>query len=656
MTSDKTKKCILCIRGHVDTGKTSFVQKLASHNTSIANKDLTKSEAGGITQRAGTTTFERDHIKKFIPENLRDKFNMDFVTIDTPGHTNFENIRNIGSSIAHITLVFIDIIKGIDQDTLEFISNNIKSLTHDRIILVLNKIDTIYGYKQMNHANIKKILNSQSKDVISQLEDYVRKISNQLSNIGLYGELYYNKKCKDCLTMVPISAHTGDGIPDLLLYLSNAKLNIYENESKSIGYIIDKVIDDRLGKIIIGILKHGQINKNSAIKIGNSYFPITNLMRTVGYTDSRECKFEHTNTVFDAISFCFKVDQKLYDLINFGDEFEPINKNESDLDLSIAHIDNEVYEKQNAKKSSILSDYGVHIIIPSESMLEGIVDHFKQENIPICSYSIQTITKADLMIYGNKKKEPFNYYNRYRIIIICLPELIDNAEHAKLLNDNFDDDKLKLIKEYNLKVIFGGTIYKLSSLFKEHIKQTQLGYISKYGPFSQFEAALIPKFIFRTDDPIICGIKMLSGALHIGSEVISSDGKKYYGKVTGIQLEKKDVEVAYSEMEVCIRLTGGTDSIIKDKPLNFKNKSEGGKFTNVVSKLVMEDITIIKPKPSIPKAKPELEPEILDKKKKEKGQKYDNDSEDDDKYKRKQKKEEKVKIDNNQKKNTKNKK
>jgi small GTP-binding protein len=655
MSSDKTKKCILCIRGHVDTGKTSFVQKLASHNTSIANKDLTKSEAGGITQRAGTTTFERDHIKKFIPENLRDKFNIDFVTIDTPGHTNFENIRKIGSSIAHITLVFVDIIKGIDQDTLEFLSDNIESLTYDRIILVLNKIDTIYGYKQMNHANIKKILNSQSKDVVSKLDDYVRKISNKLSNIGLYGELYYNKKCKDCLTMIPISAHTGDGIPDLMLYLSNAKLNIYDKEEKSIGYIIDKVVDNRLGKIIIGILKYGQINKNSAIKISNSYFPITNLMRTVGYTDSRECKFEHTNTVSDAISFCFKVDQTLYDLINFGDEFESINKNESDLDLSIAHIDNEVYEKQNAKKS-ILSDYGIHIIIPSESMLEGIIYHFKQENIPICSYSIQTITKKDLIIYGNKREEPFDYYDRYRIIMTCLPELTENIEHAKLLSDNFDDDKQKLIKEYNLKVIFGGTIYRLSSLFNEHIKQSQLGYISKYGVFSQFEAELIPKFVFRTDDPIICGIKMISGVLHIGSEVISSDGKKYYGKVIGIQLEKKDIEVAYSEMEVCIKLTGGSDNIIKDKPLNFKNKSEGSKMSSIISKLVMEDIKVIKPKPSIPKVKPELEPEIMDlKKKKEKGQKYNNDDSDDDKYKRKQKKEEKVKIDN-QKKNTKNKK
>jgi len=653
MSSNNTKKCILCIRGHVDTGKTSFVQKLASHTTSIANKDLTKSEAGGITQRAGTTTFESNHIKKFIPENLRDKFNMDFVTIDTPGHTNFENIRKIGSKIAHITLVFVDIVKGIDQDTLEFLETNIESLTYDRIILVLNKIDSIYGYHQMNHANIKKILNSQPKDVVSKLEDYVRIISDQLSNIGLYGELYYNKKCKDCLTMIPISAHTGDGIPDLLLYLSNAKLKIYSEELKPIGYIIDKVIDDRLGKIIIGILKYGQINKNSAIKIDNSYFPITNLMRTVGYTDSRECKFEHTNIVNDAISFCFKVDQSLYELINFGDEFEPIDKSLSNLDLSIAHIDNEVYEKQNAKKSSILSDYGIHIIIPSESMLEGISDHFKQENIPICSYSIQTINKKDLMIYGNKRAEPYDYYDRYRIIMVCLPELIDNAEHIKLLNDNFDDDKLRLIKEYNLKVIFSGTIYKLSTLFKEHIKQAQLGYISKYGSFSQFEAVLIPKFVFRTDDPIICGIKMLSGALHIGSEVISSDGKKYYGKVTGIQLEKKDVEVAYIDMEVCIKLIGGTDSIIKDKPLNFKNKSE---CSNIISKLVMEDITIIKPKPSIPKTKPELEPETLDKKKKEKGQKYDNDSEDDDKYKRKQKKEEKLKIDNNQKKNTKNKK
>ena len=601
------RRCIICIRGHVDTGKTSFVDKLSSHSATIAKRNMTSSEAGGITQQVGTTTFNRDHLIQFIPENLRERFNMDFVAIDTPGHTDFENIRRIGSSIAHITLVMIDICKGIDEDTLAFLESNIKTTSdYDQTILVLNKLDKTYGYVEMDlankgHANIKRIMAKQPKIVTEKIEEYIQQVAIQLAKIGLYGEAYFNKKCRDCLAMIPCSALKGDGIPDLLLYMSNAKMELDTlTKTEGIGYILDKRVDDHMGKIIIGIMKEGSISSTHSIKIGSSIFPINNLMKTVGYSDSREHKFENTDYVPDAISFCFKVDPSLHDLIELGSKFSLSTESDS-------HIDDSAYDLLDAKRAAILSDHGVHIILPSESMLDGVHEHFKQNEIPIQSYSIGKMSKADIIKYINKKcvlSSIPDYHQRYRTIMICIPDMVETSKCSEFLSDYFEPDKLLMLNSANIKIIIGGTIYKLSTSFEEHRKQHKERMITKYGTQPIFEANVIPEFIFRTEDPIICGIKLKSGTIIPNTEIYSADRSKYYGKVSSIQLDKKDINVVYPDMEVCLRITGGKDCIIKGQKgqktpaIVFRNKLD---FGQDISELVCQDILSTRPKPSVAK-------------------------------------------------------
>jgi translation initiation factor IF-2 len=171
--------------------------------------------------------------------------------------------------------------------------------------------------------------------------------------------------------------------------MSNAKLQLDDSTdttTKPEGYILDKRVDDHMGKIIVGIMKYGEITKSHSIKIGSNIFPISNLMRTVGYSDSREHKFENTDSVPDAISFCFRVESSLYDLIELGSNFTLSTDSDK-------HIDDSTYDILDAKRSAIFSDYGIHIILPSESMLEGVHEHFSQKEIPIQSYSIGRMTK-----------------------------------------------------------------------------------------------------------------------------------------------------------------------------------------------------------------------------------------------------------------------
>ena len=115
--------------------------------------------------------------------------------------------------------------KGLDEDTLEYIKENIKDESdHDKNIIILNKLDKIYNYKPIGYGIIKKVLDKQKSDTVRYINDAYSSVQRKLSENGFYAEPYYNKKTRDCLAMIPITSLHGDGIPDLMLYLSKCYL------------------------------------------------------------------------------------------------------------------------------------------------------------------------------------------------------------------------------------------------------------------------------------------------------------------------------------------------------------------------------------------------------------------------------------------------
>lgn len=210
---------ITVIMGHVDTGKTKLLDKIRKTN-------VQEGEAGGITQQIGATFFEKKTLEAQTAR-LNETENFQFkipgmLVIDTPGHESFTNLRSRGSSLCDVAILVVDLMHGLEQQTIE-------SLTMLRkrgvpFVVALNKVDRCYAWKTCKDSPIREALKEQESGTISEFRSRATDAKVQLQEQGVNSNLYWEMgdedwSNSDFIPLVPTSAVTGEGVQDVLMLL-----------------------------------------------------------------------------------------------------------------------------------------------------------------------------------------------------------------------------------------------------------------------------------------------------------------------------------------------------------------------------------------------------------------------------------------------------
>ncbi len=534
MADIRSPICVLA--GHVDHGKTSILDK-------IRGTAIQKGEAGGITQAIGASIIPLDTIKK-ICGGLLQQLKMGFTIpgllfIDTPGHEAFTNLRIRGGSLADIAIVVIDINEGFKPQTKETIEILKQSKTP--FLVAANKIDLISGWQEKEGNLIDKIKN-QSEQVRLDLDKKLYNVVAKLAEYNFKSERYdrvesFTKE----VAIVPCSAKTGEGIPELLMVLVglaqrflNECLECYV-EGPAKGTILEVKEETGLGTTVDVIIYDGTLNVNDTIVIGGLDKPITTKVRALllplplAEMRDKKTKFKRVDKVTAATGVKISAPD-LNDVIAGMPLREAASTNLEEIQKQV--------EKEI--KDILIETDKMGVIVKADTIgsLEALTNLLKKEKITIRKASVGTITKKDITdAHANLEKD---------------------ALQAVVLGFNVDinQEAEELARDLKIQVLTNNIIYKLIEDYQKWhdaaMRQQEAKELE--GLVRPCKLQILKGYVFRQSNPAIVGVDVLVGTLSTGTPLMKN--KRKLTTVKSIQHEKESLTKVETGKQVAISLPG----------------------------------------------------------------------------------------------------
>ena len=539
--NENFKSIISCIMGHVDTGKTSLLDKIRDTN-------VQKGEVGGITQQIGATFIPRDTLKEKTSSYGIFPIQVPGVLmIDTPGHEAFANLRSMGSKICDIAVLVVDLVHGLEPQTIE--SMNLLKESNTPFIIALNKIDRLYGWKTTNNSSFIKTFENQESNTQDEFDMRLNKIIVQIMEQGFNTKLYWEIEKQTSnnsgifmddyiIPICPTSAVTGEGLSDLLQTLIKwsqerlANQITFTNELNCVLMETTKV--DGYGLTIDVILINGELKVGDKINIktlaGSINSTVRSLLTPPPNRESRvKTEFIHHETLKGSIGV---------KLIVNGLESTGIPGSI----ITFSSDDKNNLEEEQIENKFKLQDSGVTIFASTMGSLEALFKFLHSEcnpPIPISQVNIGNVMKKDVIKTG-----------------IINEKSLSEFKTILAFNVEVDEDAEKESKNNKVKIFKAEIIYHLFDQYTKYKKELFEQRKESVKDKMTFPCVLkiIPTCVFNKKNPLVFGVEVMEGNLHMGTHLSDPVTNTYIGKVISIQNNHKDVEIGKKTTSVCIKV------------------------------------------------------------------------------------------------------
>ena len=522
---------ILSVLGHVDSGKTTLLDN-------IRESKIVEGEAGGITQMIGATEIPLNTVENVCGDLLQqldtDLTIPGLLFIDTPGHAAFSSLRKRGGSISDIAVLVIDVEEGVQPQTEEAIK--ILKDSQTPFVIAFNKIDMIPGWKTEDEC-FSRNLKNQSESIKQKLDEEIYELMADLNDYGFVIDRFDRvDNFTEKIGVVPISAKTGEGLPELLMvvsglaqnYLSD-QLEIEEGDGKAT--VLEVSEQKGFGKTIDVIHYDGMIRKNDKLVFGTAEGPeVTDIRALLKPRPLKEIRLDKQYEEVDQVSPASGIKIAGKDLSNIVSG-APVRTG-TDIEKL----------KEEVRKELETSDYNIQtsgVIVKADSLgsLEALMREIDEMDIRVQKAEVGPIRKSDIIEVENE--EPVE-----RAILSFNSAATDEAE--------------QLAESKDIRIFQSSVIYEILDDYSKWKKEAEekrrmesLANVSRPA-----EIRTLQDHVFRSSNPVVIGMTVVEGVLNQGS-LMTEDGEKV-GRIKSIQDDNESLDKAEKGDQVALSIANAS--------------------------------------------------------------------------------------------------
>ena len=381
-----------------------------------------------------------------------------------------------------------------------------------------------------------QVINDQPDSVKGILEKKLYEVVGKLSEEEFDSDRFdrvddFSKR----IAIVPVSAKTGAGLPELLMVLTGLAQKFLEDNLKSEskeakGTIMEVKEETGFGKTMDVIIYDGSLKKGDTIVVGSLGEPIVTKVRGLFepvFKRGQKCKFKSVNDVNAAI----------------GVKILAPNVDDAVAGMPIVSCDEKDVEKVKKEISTEIESVVIHtesngIIVKADSLgsLEALIILLKEKEIPIRKATIGNITKKDVAEAESMKEE-----DPLLSVVIGFNVALEGKDEKKV------------------KIITNDVVYKL---IEEYEKWKEEELKSQEG--KELESLVRPckltimsGYVFRQNNPAVVGVDVMEGVVKNNTPLMKEDGKEIT-TIKSMQLDQDNVEKAERGKKVAISLPNVT--------------------------------------------------------------------------------------------------
>lgn len=535
----KLRSPIVTVLGHIDHGKTSLLDKM--RGTGVQDR-----EAAGITQHIGASFFPTETILSIcgnLLKTVKTELTIDgLLFIDTPGHEAYLNLRRRGGAIADIAILVVDINEGALTQTYE----SLKILRSGKtpFLIAANKLDKVPGWREKEGVTLVDAIKAQNMSTQTEVDRRIYEIVGSLSANGIQSERYDRvSDFQKTVAIVPTSAKTGTGIPELLMVLSGLtqqfmKERLTVSEGPARGAVLEVREETGLGTTLDTIIYDGILRKTDTIVVGGLdgviVAKIRALLQPKPLDEIRDPREKFTNVDIVHAAAGVKIVAPDIEGAVAGAPVYAV-ENPDNLETIVQKVKDEVGAIRIQTDKS-----GIILKTDTLGSLEAVTQFLQQRKVPVRAADVGPIVKRDIIeANASGDGDPLN------AVVLGF-----NVKISPEIED--------LAAEYGVEIFMNEVIYRLYDEYnawllvkREQAKAESLSSIIRPGKLE-----LIPDYVFRHNNPAVVGVK-IHGVVKPKVGLINEEGKRI-GSILQIQDRSVSIDEATDGMEVAVSIRGPT--------------------------------------------------------------------------------------------------